>query len=163
MIPQMKKFLISAHKLTLFAQSKHVDTTFDMIFIKFLVSCMTWSTFTNVADFPTVGSFTWNWSVWTYVGTLSKWSSSSFFGWPAGTYVYGRNGKNLIRIEYFKWERTNKDDFSVAILDDTQFQNGLKCETTFSVELIIGINLCNGLSMINHESAREKKKKEFAM
>lgn len=58
--------------LTLFAQSKHVDTTFDMIFIRFFVSCMTWSTFTNVADFPTVGSFTLNWSVCTYVGTLSK-------------------------------------------------------------------------------------------
>lgn len=72
--------------LTLLAQSKHVETTFDMIFMRFFVSCMTWSTFTNVAAFPTVGSLTVNWSVCTYVGTLSNWSRSSFLGGPAGTF-----------------------------------------------------------------------------
>lgn len=72
--------------LTLLAQSKQVVTTLLMTFIKFFVSRMTWSTFTNVAAFPTVGSFTVNCSVCTNVGTTSNWSSSSFFESPAGTW-----------------------------------------------------------------------------
>uniref|UniRef100_A0A2M4D7G9 Putative secreted protein n=1 Tax=Anopheles darlingi TaxID=43151 RepID=A0A2M4D7G9_ANODA len=54
--------------------------------MRFFVSCMTWSTLTKVAALPTVGSLTVNCSVCTYVGTLSRCSSSSFFGGPAGTW-----------------------------------------------------------------------------
>jgi hypothetical protein len=46
--------------LTLFAHSKQTETVFDMMFIRFFVSWMTWSTLTNVAALPTVGSLTVN-------------------------------------------------------------------------------------------------------
>lgn len=87
--------------LTLFAHSKHVVTTLLMTFIRFFVSCITWSTLTKVAAFPTVGSFTVNCSVCTYVGTLSKWSSSSFFCCPAGTckiIILNQNALSIWRI-----------------------------------------------------------------
>lgn len=71
--------------LTLLAHSKHVVTTLFITFIRFFVSLMTWSTLTNVAALPTVGSLTVNCKVWTYVGTLSKWSNNSFLFCPAGT------------------------------------------------------------------------------
>ena len=45
---------------TFVAQTKHVVTTFDMTFMRFFVSCITLSTFVNVAAFPTVGFFTVN-------------------------------------------------------------------------------------------------------
>lgn len=47
-------------RLTFVAQTKHVVTTFEITFMRFFVSCMTLSTFVNVAAFPTVGFFTVN-------------------------------------------------------------------------------------------------------
>lgn len=85
------------NSLTLLAQLKHVETTFDMIFIRFFVSCITWSTLTNVAALPTVWSLTVNCSVCTYVGTLSKWANNSFFGSPAGTW-WLKKGKGVSRF-----------------------------------------------------------------
>ena len=81
--------------LTFVAQTKHVVTTFEITFIKFLVSCITLSTFVKVAAFPTVGFFTVNWSCWTYVGTRSKFSKSSFLCGPPGTCIHTTSYTNL--------------------------------------------------------------------
>lgn len=77
--------------ITFVAQTKHVVTTFDITFMRFFVSCITLSTFVNVAALPTVGFLTVNWSCWTYVGTRSRFSRSSFLCGPPGTCDHGKN------------------------------------------------------------------------
>lgn len=69
------------------AHSKHTVTTLEITFIRFFVSCMTLSTLVKVAAFPTVWSLTVNCSLCTNVGTLSRFSRSSFFCAPPGTWI----------------------------------------------------------------------------
>lgn len=56
----IKLITIRSLQLTLVAHSKQVVTTLEIAFIRFLVSCITLSTFVKVAALPTVWSLTVN-------------------------------------------------------------------------------------------------------